>query len=123
MPAKKSPSKTELVNLDESGTRAAEDRRVTKSSVGIERRKSSRRRQIDPTTCERDYTEPEIEFMQAMDDYKQRSGRMFPTCSEILEVLTAMGYRKVACANEISSVGMPSLECDDSSLSGASIEV
>jgi hypothetical protein len=60
----------------------------------VERRK--RRRQIDPTTCERDYNEQEIEFMQAMDDYKQQSGRMFPTCSEILEVLMKLGYRQVA---------------------------
>jgi len=62
--------------------------------VPVERRK--RRRQIDPTTCERDYNNSEIEFMQAMDDYKQQSGRMFPTCSEILEVLTKLGYRQVA---------------------------
>lgn len=38
----------------------------------------------------------EIEFMHAMDEYKRASGRMFPTCSEILEVLMKMGYRKTA---------------------------
>lgn len=65
----------------------------------VERRK--RRRQIDPTTCERDYSGGEIEFMQAMDDYKRQSGRMFPTCSEILEVLMKLGYRKVAEASEL----------------------
>jgi hypothetical protein len=65
----------------------------------VERRK--RRRQIDPTTCERDYNGGEIEFMQAMDDYKRQSGRMFPTCSEILEVLMKLGYRKVAEASEL----------------------
>ncbi len=65
----------------------------------VERRK--RRRQIDPTTCERDYNEQEIEFMQAMDDYKRQSGRMFPTCSEILEVLMKIGYRQVADAAEV----------------------
>ena len=54
-----------------------------------------RRRQIDPTTCERDYGDGEVEFMRAMDDYKRRSGRQFPTWSEVLEVLRAMGYRKV----------------------------
>lgn len=65
----------------------------------VERRK--RRRQIDPTTCERDYNDPEIEFMQAMDDYKHQSGRMFPTCSEILEVIMKLGYRQVAEASEL----------------------
>lgn len=57
-----------------------------------QRRKQQRRRQIDPTTCERDYSEQEIEFMQAMDDYKRAAGRMFPTCSEVLEVVRSLGY-------------------------------
>ena len=62
----------------------------------LERRaKVNRRRQIDPTTCERDYTDEEVEFMQALDQYKRKSGRMFPTCSELLEVLRGLGYRKV----------------------------
>ncbi len=56
--------------------------------------KAARRRQIDPTTCERDYTFEEIEFMNALDAYKRNSGRMFPTCSEILEVLLSLGYAK-----------------------------
>ena len=34
--------------------------------------------------------------MTAMDDYKRRSGRMFPTWSEVLEVIRDLGYRKVA---------------------------
>ncbi|GIW98725.1 MAG: hypothetical protein KatS3mg111_2058 [Pirellulaceae bacterium] len=56
------------------------------------RRKKQRRRQIDPTTCERDYSQDEIEFMRALDAYKRSSGRMFPTCSEILEVVRSIGY-------------------------------
>ena len=35
---------------------------------------------------------PEIEFMRAMDDYKRDAGRMFPTCSEVLEVIRSLGY-------------------------------
>ena len=54
--------------------------------------KKLRRRHIDPTTCERDYTTQEREFMLALDDYKRASGRMFPTCSEILEVIRNLGY-------------------------------
>ena len=61
-----------------------------------DRRRSERRRQIDPTTCERDYRPDEVEFMKAMDDYKRRSGRPFPTWSEVLEVIRDLGYRKVA---------------------------
>lgn len=63
----------------------------------LERRaKVQRRRQIDPTTCERDYSVEEVEFMNAMDEYKRTSGRMFPTCSEVLEVIRKMGYVKLS---------------------------
>jgi len=56
--------------------------------------RGGRRQFVDPTTCERDYTKAELEFMQAMHEYKQRSGRPFPTWSEVLEVLNSLGYQK-----------------------------
>ncbi len=55
---------------------------------------TGRRRKIDPTTCERDYSHDEREFMQALEEYKRQSGRNFPTCSEILEVIRELGYIK-----------------------------
>jgi hypothetical protein len=65
----------------------------------LERRKKvNRRRQIDPTTCERDYTDDEIHFMNALDDYKRANGRMFPTCSEVLEVVRSLGYVRLSSA-------------------------
>ena len=82
--------------------RSTADRRQKNEPVAVERRsverrkKVPRRRQIDPTTCERDYTNDEIEFMNALDDYKRTSGRMFPTCSEVLEVLRGLGYAKAS---------------------------
>jgi len=81
--------------------RKSEDRRKETQVVAVERRqgqrreKVSRRRQIDPTTCERDYSDAEVEFMNAMDLYKRKNGRMFPTCSEILEVIRDLGYAKL----------------------------
>jgi hypothetical protein len=81
------------------------------SFAGAEQRKTERRakverrRQIDPTTCERDYSEEQVEFMKAMDLYKRRSGRQFPTWSEVLEVLQNLGYRKVAAPTEIYQQG------------------
>jgi hypothetical protein len=68
---------------------------------GERREKVSRRRQIDPTTCERDYSNEEVEFMNAMDAYKRTSGRMFPTCSEILEVIRGLGYAKASPASAL----------------------
>ncbi len=58
------------------------------------RSRSGRRHGVDPTTCERQYSNPEIEFMMAMEDYKRRSGRLFPTWSEVLEVVVGLGYSK-----------------------------
>jgi len=98
-----SKSKTEVLVDRRRGTdrRAGTDRRQNDVPVAVDRRKGDRRkvqrrRQIDPTTCERDYSADEIEFMQALDEYKRTSGRMFPTCSEILEVVRSLGYRKPA---------------------------
>jgi hypothetical protein len=82
------------------GRRNHEDRRSHKEPIAVEHRvlerrvKVNRRRQIDPTTCERDYTPDEVEFMGALDEYKRLNGRMFPTCSEVLEVLKKLGYEK-----------------------------
>jgi len=95
--------KASTVTVDqrkERNRRSGGERRAAQVEVVVERRvierraKVSRRRQIDPTTCERDYTDAEIEFMHAMDAYKRSSGRMFPTCSEVLEVLRGLGYEK-----------------------------
>ena len=69
---------------------------VDRRKPGADRRKGERRRQVDPTTCERDYNDEEIVFMKAMDQYKRDNCRPFPTWSEVLEVLMALGYRKVA---------------------------
>ncbi len=67
------------------------------------RQQSGRRRFVDPTTSEREYSEAEMEFMLAMNDYKRSSGRMFPTWSEVLEVLRALGYEKAAPPKPSSS--------------------
>lgn len=68
--------------------------------------KNERRRHIDPTTCERDYSDEEIAFMRAMDEYKRKSGRMFPTWSEVLEVLHCLGYRQVEAAQDLPAFKM-----------------
>lgn len=84
-------ARPELESVQTASEMTIEERREI-----IDRRRLDRRRQIDPTTCERDYSDNEIEFMKSMDDYKRKSGRPFPTWSEVLEVLMSLGYRKVA---------------------------
>ncbi len=95
MPKSTSKSNNNTKSLNETGNRKQPVRRQNQAPVATDRRKVQRRRQIDPTTCEREYNEQEIEFMHALDEYKRSSGRMFPTCSEILEVLLKLGYRKL----------------------------
>jgi hypothetical protein len=101
---------TQVMDARSNKDRRQGDRRQKDVLVEVERRsgprraKVNRRRQIDPTTCERDYSPAEVEFMSALDDYKRRSGRMFPTCSEILEVIKSLGYEKRA---ELPTVAQP----------------
>ena len=83
--------------------RRPSERRKKNIPVALDRRGGrrredlpERRRQVDPTTCERDYNDEEIMFMKSMDNYKRDNRRPFPTWSEVLEVLRALGYRKVA---------------------------
>jgi hypothetical protein len=40
------------------------------------------------------YAHAERELAQAMHEYRRASGRMFPTWSEVLEVVKALGYEK-----------------------------
>jgi hypothetical protein len=102
-----------LVTDRRNGDRRASERRKRSVPVAQERRsgkerrhQGERRRQIDPTTCERDYTDEEIDFMKAMDHYKRDNRRPFPTWSEVLEVLRSLGYRKVA--ERTALPGLPS---------------
>ena len=45
---------------------------------------------------EGEMTSEQFEFLMAIDQYKQANQRPFPTWTEVLEVIKAMGYRKVA---------------------------
>lgn len=80
----------------------AVDRR--RQNAAEKRRTSERRRLIDPTTCERDYSDDEMEFMKTMERYKRENRRPFPTWSEVLEVLISMGYRRVETPTDLPGV-------------------
>ena len=56
--------------------------------------RKERRRRVDPTTFEKQYSEDEIEFMNSVQDFKLRSGKMFPSHGDILRVALNLGYRK-----------------------------
>ncbi len=117
-------SKQVEVQMDRrtSTDRRGGERRKVDIPVAVERRqgerraKVPRRRQIDPTTCERDYSGDEIEFMQALDAYKRANGRMFPTCSEILEVIRDLGYVRLPASERITNTELPTPPVADSNI-------
>ena len=119
----KNPAASVELNRRSQPDRRGDDRRKQDAIVAVERRqgerraKVQRRRQIDPTTCEREYSAEEIEFMHALDAYKHSSGRMFPTCSEILEVIRDLGYvrgpQSSTSALDVSALPAPETEVSD----------
>ncbi|SRR6056297_168850 len=102
----------EIITLDrrDKERRAGNPEALDTGVMKAPRRKKQRRRHIDPTTCERDYSESEIDFMRAMDDYKQSSGRMFPTCSEVLEVIRSLGYYRLD-QEQVTQLGLIDADC------------
>jgi hypothetical protein len=47
-----------------------------------------------PATADVHYNPDEIEFMNAVQEYKRKSGHNFPTWSEVLSILKSLGYKK-----------------------------
>lgn len=41
-------------------------------------------------------SDQQFEFLMAIEEYKRVNARPFPTWTEVLEVIQALGYRKVA---------------------------
>jgi hypothetical protein len=74
--------------------RLSEDRR---QDTGLERRRGPGRRLSDTrkTAEEGEMNTEQFEFVMAIEAYKKVNRRMYPTWTEILEVLNQLGYRKV----------------------------
>jgi hypothetical protein len=61
---------------------------------GERRAKKERRRRIDPTTFDKQYSDDEMEFMNAVQRFKEQSGKAFPSYAEVLKVAVELGYRQ-----------------------------
>jgi hypothetical protein len=75
--------------------RVAERREAT---TGLERRRGPGRRLSDDRRSaeEGEMTTEQFEFVMAIETYKKVNKRMYPTWTEVLEVVQQLGYRKVA---------------------------
>jgi hypothetical protein len=80
--------------------RSGEDRRgnVVDRRLGLDRRRGPGRRRSDERKSaeEGQMSDEQFEFLMAIDEYKRKNTRPFPTWTEVLEVIKALGYRKVA---------------------------
>ena len=94
-PADRSGDDRRRIEVDR---RAGLDRRTAAASrVGLERRRGpGRRLEDDRRSAEEGEMNPEqFEFVMAIEAYKKLNRRLYPTWTEILEVLEQLGYRKV----------------------------
>ena len=80
--------------------RAGKDRRqsVVDRRLGLDRRRGPGRRRSDERKSaeEGQMSNEQFEFLMAIDEYKRKNTRPFPTWTEVLELIKALGYRKVA---------------------------
>lgn len=86
------------------GDRRGEDRRgVVDRRSGLDRRRGPGRRRSEErrTAEEGEMSDEQFEFLMAINEYKRVNKRPFPTWTEILDVMKALGYRKVAERQDI----------------------
>ena len=78
--------------------RFVERRSVVDRRLGLDRRRGPGRRRSDDRRSaeEGQMSDEQFEFLMAIDQYKKANARPFPTWTEVLEVIKALGYRKVA---------------------------
>jgi len=66
--------------------------------IGLDRRRGPGKRRSEPRKAaeEGQMSDEQFEFLMAIDEYKKKNSRPFPTWTEVLELIKALGYRKVA---------------------------
>jgi hypothetical protein len=90
------------------------ERRVSerRDDTGLERRRGPGRRLSDDRRSaeEGEMTAEQFEFVMAIETYKKVNKRMYPTWTEILEVVQQLGYRKtIARTVDLPNVPEPAL--------------
>ena len=79
--------------------RCGDDRRqsVVDRRLGLDRNRGPGRRRSDERKSaeEGQMSDEQFEFLMAIDEYKKQNTWPFPTWTEVLEVIKALGYRKV----------------------------
>lgn len=83
--------------------REAERRDVVDRRAGLDRRRGPGRRRSDDRRSaeEGEMTPDQFAFVMAINEYKRVNQRPFPSWTEVLDVMTALGYRRVADPQDI----------------------
>ena len=76
---------------------AGPDRRQGSRRTGLERRRGAgiRRGEERRSAEEGEMTAEQFEFVMAIETYKKVNKKLFPTWTEVLEVMNQLGYKKV----------------------------
>ena len=89
--------------------RSGKDRRqsVVDRRIGLDRQRGPGRRRSDERKSaeEGQMSDEQFEFVMAIDEYKRANARPFPTWTEVLDVIKALGYRRVAEPQALSKHG------------------
>lgn len=98
---------TTSVDTFQERRKPAEDRRntVVDRRTGFDRRRGAgfRRTEERRAAEEGEMNDEQFEFLIAIDQYKRANQRPFPTWTEVLEIIKALGYRKVAEPQSLES--------------------
>ena len=85
-------------NCTEQWTGKERRKDIVDRRLGLDRRRGpGRRRSDDRKAAEEGHlSDEQFEFLMAIDEYKRKNAKHFPTWTEVLELIKALGYRKVA---------------------------
>jgi hypothetical protein len=84
-------------SAEEAGYAGPDRRTVEDRRTGLERRRGPGRRRSDDRKSaeEGEMSDYQFEFVMAIQTYKKVNKKMYPTWTEILEIVHQLGYRKV----------------------------
>jgi len=71
---------------------------VVDRRLGLDRHRGPGKRRSDDRKAaeEGQMSDEQFAFLMAIDEYRKKNTRPFPTWTEVLEVIKSLGYRKVA---------------------------
>jgi hypothetical protein len=91
------PEDAPILDQRRGADRRRAERRQKQVPVPVERRSGKDRRQGPRrvrSINQYDLAEDELEFINAVNSFKERTGRRFPTAKDLLKILRDLGYEK-----------------------------